>query len=125
MGSKEEAVVRSLYDCYRTGDRAALLDLYADDAVYHVWAWHKPFVGRDAIRAELDRQFDLVSDYRTTILNIFSKGAVVFTEIIDTFKHSGKDVTMHGASGVEVNPAGKITAQRDYSDSQELKQQLG
>jgi ketosteroid isomerase-like protein len=124
MGSKEEAVVRSAVDCYGTGDRDALLDHYADDATYHVSAWHKPTVGRDAIRAELDRQFDLVSDYRPTILNIFSQDSLVFVEGIDQFKYSGKDATMHWCSVVEIDAAGKITKQRDYADSQELKAQL-
>jgi hypothetical protein len=41
MGSREEEVVRSLYNCYATGDRAALVDLYSDEAVYHVAAWHE------------------------------------------------------------------------------------
>jgi ketosteroid isomerase-like protein len=127
MGSKEEAVARSAIDCYATGDRAALVDLYSDEAVYHVNAWQEPLVGRDAIRAEIDRQFDLVSDYRTTIVNIFSKDSVVFSEGIDTFKHSrsgGKDVTSHWARVQEINPAGKIISLRDYWDSQEQEGQL-
>jgi hypothetical protein len=81
----------------------------SDDAVYHVNAWQPPVVGRDAIRAELDRQFDLVSDYRSTTLNIFSKDAVVFIEGIGTFKHSvssGKDVTGHWTSVQEIKSSG-------------------
>ena len=124
MGSKQEAVFRSWLDCYAAGDRAAALDHYSDDATYHVAAWHQPLVGRDAIRAELDRQFDSISDYRYTIRNIFSTDAVVFVEGIDAFKYGGKDVTTHWCSVHEINPAGKITAQRDYLDMKELEAQL-
>jgi hypothetical protein len=124
VGSKQEAVSRSWLDCYAAGDRGALLDHYSDDASYHVIASRPALVGREAIRAELDRQFDRVSDYRSTILNICSTDAVVFIEGIDTFKHSGRDVTLHWSSVQEISSAGKIRTQRDYWDSKELEAQL-
>ena len=124
MGIEQENVTRSWIACYAAHDKAALLDHYADDARYHVHAWHEPFEGRDAIRAELDRQFGLVSDYRSAILNICSTDSVVFIEGIDQFRHSGRDISVHWSSVQEIDRNGKIAVQRDYADSKELETQL-
>jgi limonene-1,2-epoxide hydrolase len=123
MRSKQEAVVRSWLDCL-FADLDHTVDHYSDDATYHVAAWKPPLVGRDAIRAELEQLFGLQTDYRYTILNIASTDAVVFIEVVDAFKYGGKDVTMHWSSVLEINPAGKITAQRDYYDMKEFEAQL-
>ena len=122
MGKERRAVTRSWLDCYAAHDPSALLTstpttlpTTSTPGTIHLW-------GKSTIRAELDRQFDVVSDYRSTILNIFSTDTVVFAEGIDTFKHaqSGKDVTAHWTSVQEITPEGKISSQRDYADSAEL-----
>jgi ketosteroid isomerase-like protein len=46
MGSQQEAVVRSSFDCFAADDVAALVDHYSDDAVFYFAAWHKPLVVR-------------------------------------------------------------------------------
>lgn len=127
MGIEQERVTRAWLACYAAHDKAGLLDFCADNANYHVHAWHDPLVGREAIRGELDRQFDLVSDYRSTILNVSSTDAVVFIEGIDTFKHAKAtgDVTVHWTSVQEINSDGRISKQRDYSDSAELTSHFG
>jgi limonene-1,2-epoxide hydrolase len=98
---------------------------FADDATYHVAAWHEPLVGRDAVRDGLERELRaLSSDYRYTILNMASTDAVVFMEVVDGFKRNGKDVTMHSTCVFEINQAGKITARRDYYDTKEFEARL-
>ena len=124
MGSQQETVVHSWVDCYFTQDLTAVMDLYADDAAYHRDAWKPPFVGREAIRAEIAQQFGATSDYRITISNLISTDALVFIEGVDNFRYGGKDITMHWSSVWELNPAGKITAQRDYADSAEFRGQI-
>jgi limonene-1,2-epoxide hydrolase len=123
MGTQQEDVVRSLLDCLFV-DLDKTVDHYSQDAIWHAAAWKPPVVGRDAIRAELDPMYRVQSDYRYTLLNIASTDAVVFIEIVDAFKYDGKDLTMHWSSALEVSPAGKITAQRDYYDMQEFETQL-
>jgi limonene-1,2-epoxide hydrolase len=124
MGSRQEDVVRSWLDCLAVGDLEGVIDHYSEDARYHVAAWHEPLVGRNAIRAELSQQLARLSDYRYTLLNIASTDAVVLIEVVDSFKLGGKDVIMHWSSVQEINPAGKITAQRDYYDMKEFEAQL-
>jgi limonene-1,2-epoxide hydrolase len=48
----------------------------------------------------------------------------VFFEAVDNFNYGGKTVTLHWASVWEIDIAGKISAQRDYWDAQELAAQL-
>ena len=124
MGARQEAAVRSWIDCVVAHDLSAIVDLYTDDAAYHVNAWRKPLVGRDAIHAEIARQFDRSSDDEITILNIFSTDAIVVFEAVDNFRSGGKDFTLHWSSVWEIDPAGKISAQRDYWDGKELEAQL-
>ena len=121
MGTRQEAVVAAWIDCFVAQDLEGIVELYSDDAAYHVAAWHEPLVGRDAIRAEIGQQFDRVSDDEISVLNIVSTDEVVFFEAVDTFKYRGKDVTLHWASVWEINPSGKIAAQRDYWDAKELE----
>ena len=123
MGHQHEEVVRSFLDCIVAGDLEAAIDHYADDAILHVAAWRDPLVGREAIRHTLQREVAL-SDYRYTILNIASNEAVTFIEVVDDFKHDGKDVTMHWSGVWEINHAGKITARRDYWDEKEFEARL-
>ena len=92
-------MVRSWHTSYAAGDRLAALDHYADDAIWYLNWWREPHVGRDAIRAELDRQHDGFANYRSEIVNLFSNDGVVFIEGIDTFTMGGKDATMHSVHG--------------------------
>ena len=123
MGSQQEAVVRSMLDCLFV-DLDKTVDHYAADARYHTVAWKPPVVGRDAIRAELYQLFRLQSDYRYTVRSIASTDAVVFIEIADAFTYDGKDMTMHWSSVLEISPAAKISAQRDYYDMKEFETQV-
>jgi limonene-1,2-epoxide hydrolase len=124
MGSRQEAVVRSWIDCFVAQDLDGIVDLYSDDAAYHVAAWREPVVGRDAIRAEIAQQFERVSDDEISVLSILSTDEAVFFEAVDNFNYGGTAVTLHWASVWDVDIRGKIGAQRDYWDAQELKAQL-
>jgi limonene-1,2-epoxide hydrolase len=50
--------------------------------------------------------------------------SIVFFEPVDNFRISGRDVMLHWSSVWELDPAGKITTQRDYWDAKELAAQL-
>jgi limonene-1,2-epoxide hydrolase len=123
MGSQEEAVVRSMLECLFV-NLDDTVDHYSDDAIYHVAAWKQPLVGREAIRIGLEPQFRAQTDYRYTLRNIASADAVVFIEIVDSFRYNGKNLTMHWSSVLEVDPSGKIAVQRDYYDMKEFETQV-
>jgi limonene-1,2-epoxide hydrolase len=124
MGTREEGFVRSLLDSLAAADRDAAAEHFSENAVYHVNAWHEPVNGRDAVRAELERQAGIYTDFRYQIVNIASTASLVFTERVDSMTIAGKDVTLHWASAHEVNAAGEVVACRDYYDMKELEVQL-
>jgi limonene-1,2-epoxide hydrolase len=96
-----------------------LLDRMSPDARYHVRAWQEPFVGHDAIRAELLRQAPLFSDGRYETVNVASVGHTVFSERVDSVMIAGKRATFHLVDVFEVDADGKIASWRTYSDSGE------
>ena len=121
--SGHEDMVRRWHECYVTGDRAAAIDYYADDATWQVSWWRDPLVGRDAIEVALERQFAGISDYRSELVNLVSKDAVVFLEGIDNFTVDDNLLTLHWSTVLEINAEGKIAQQRDYWDTRELEGQ--
>jgi limonene-1,2-epoxide hydrolase len=97
----------------------------AADARYQVHAGDDPFVGHDAIRAELLRQASGMSDVRNEIVTIGSVRQIVFTERLDSLVVNNKSLTVHIAGVFEVDAAGKIAAWRDYFNSAEIAVQFG
>jgi limonene-1,2-epoxide hydrolase len=92
----------------------------ASDAQYHVFAWHEPFVGHDAIRGELLRQTPLFSPDGCEIINVASVGRTVFIERIDRVVMDGARFGVHVVGVLEVDANGKIASWRDYCDSAEI-----
>ena len=115
------------FECQRldSSEVARLLSHMAPDAKYHVSAWEPPFVGHDAIRAELLQQGEVVTDVHSEILSIASAGQTVFTERFDFGTMSGKPAEFHIAGVFEVGDDGKITAWRDYFDTKEMEAHVG
>ena len=102
MGVEQEAAVRAFIadlegEQLDTAQIERVVNRMTPDAEWHVVAWHDPFVGRDAIRAEFLRQAQLFRDLRIEILAIASIGGIVFTERIDTMLLRGKPLRAHFA----------------------------
>jgi len=129
MGVEQEAAVRA-FMTELEGDRwdAARVERavsrMASDGHYFVHAWDDPFVGHDAIRAELLRQAPGMTDLKNEILMIGSIGQLVFTERLDSLLLYDKPLSVHIAGVFEVDTSGKIAAWRDYSDSREIAVQV-
>ena len=130
MGVEEEAVVREFLAEFE-GDQLdpaqvdRLLSYMAPDAKFHVCAWEPPFVGHDAIRAELLREGQGFTDMRIEILGIASADQRVFTERLDRMTMNAKPVEFHIAGVFEVDDDGKIAVWRDYFDTKEIEMQAG
>jgi limonene-1,2-epoxide hydrolase len=101
------------------------VEFTAQDARYHVFPTHDPFVGRDAIRAELLRQAPLLSDIRFEILNVASTGNTVFVQRRDCVTMFGKAAKFHVVGVFEFDASGKIVNWRDYLDSAEIAAKVG
>jgi limonene-1,2-epoxide hydrolase len=125
MGAEQEAVVRAFLATFESHRLDAahvdrLLSYMAADAKFRVCAWEPPFVGHDAIRAELLRQGQGFTDLRVEILLIGSLGQSVFTERLDYMTMRAKPGAFHLAGVFEVDDDGKIAVWRDYFDSREI-----
>jgi len=130
MGIEQETAVRSFLaetegEKWDSARIERVLSHMAPDARYQVFAWEEPFVGHDAIRADLHRQGQLFRDLQVVIVTIGSVGQLVFTERQDSMTINGTAVTFHTAGVFEVDDAGKIAAWRDYLDSKEVETKVG
>jgi limonene-1,2-epoxide hydrolase len=129
MGVAQEAAVRALLEELEGEERDSarverVVTRMAADARYQIHAGDDPFVGHDAIRAELLRQASRMSEIRNEIVTIGSVGQIVFTERLDSFTMNDKSLTVHIAGVFEVDAAGKIAAWRDYFNSGEIAAQV-
>jgi limonene-1,2-epoxide hydrolase len=130
MGVEQEAAVR-LFMAELEGEHwdparvERAVSRMASDCRYFVHAWDDPFVGHDAIRAELLRQAPGMTDLRNEILTIGSVGQIVFTERLDSLLLNDTPLSVHIAGVFEVDTRGKIASWRDYSDSREIAVQVG
>jgi len=105
-------------------DHDRVLSLLADDVRYHVSAWKEAVVGPTAVRAELERQASIFSDFHADIVNAVASDRLVITERVDSFKIAGKPITLHWLGVFEFDADDKISGIRDYYDMQELESQL-
>ena len=85
-----------------------------------------PIVGRDASRAELERQNSMASGLLSgsEIRSVASNDRQVFVERVDVFEMGGKPITLHITGVIDVE-GGKVSGWREYWDNADLAQQLG
>jgi limonene-1,2-epoxide hydrolase len=130
MGAENEAAARALFaelegEQQDTAQVERVIGRLAPEARYQIFAWEEPFVGHDAIRAELLRQAAILRDVRLEIVTIGSADNVVFMERIDSMLLRGKPLTCHIAAVLKIDTDGKIAAWREYLDSREVSVQVG
>jgi limonene-1,2-epoxide hydrolase len=128
VGVEQEQVVLAFLEHTKRQqiDVDGMVDQLANDIAYEVWVPSTPRVGRDAVRAELERQGAVSTGLLpgSEVRNIASNDRVVFVERIEVVEMAGKPLTLH-ISGVFEVVDGKITAYRDYYDTANIASQLG
>jgi limonene-1,2-epoxide hydrolase len=97
----------------------------APDAHYYLYAWAEPFVGHDAIKAELLKQAPTYKDASFEFLNFASTGQTVFVERLDRMTINDKYAEFHIVGVFEVDANGRIASWRDYFDSAEITTKVG
>jgi limonene-1,2-epoxide hydrolase len=130
MGDREEAAVRAFvaeFDCDEFSDAIpGMVQLMSPEIHYHVYAWERPIVGRDAVRDELVRQSEMgFGGLRSQIVTMASANNLVFVERLDSMTIRRRPITVHAAAVFEVDREGKILSWRDYYDSREITTKLG
>ncbi|MDP9333210.1 MAG: nuclear transport factor 2 family protein [Actinomycetota bacterium] len=103
-----------------------MVGLLSEDVSYEVFVPSPQRVGRDAVRAELERQNATATGILpgSEIRNIASNDHAVFTERIEVTEMAGKPLRLHINGVFEVDD-GKIVAWREYYDTGNVASQLG
>ena len=128
MGAQQETVVREMLAAW--GDRDNPRDLerivagFADDARWTLYMPDGPTViGRNAIRAELERQATYVEAVESEVVLIASSGDMVIAERRDRFVRAGRPIERSIAGAFELDGDGRIIAWRDYFDGLDFARQ--
>jgi hypothetical protein len=66
MTAPDQDVYAAFRAAVEAGDVGAAIALFADDAVFHSPVAHRPYHGRDALRAVLSAVFTVFEDFRYT-----------------------------------------------------------
>ena len=115
-------VVRRFCAAWSDGNIDALLEYFADDAVYHNIPV-APVVGRDAIRTTIEGFTAGVDRIDFKVTNIAANGDVVLTERVDVFVTGERSIELPVMGTFELAD-GRITAWRDYFDLNQFMSQL-
>jgi limonene-1,2-epoxide hydrolase len=130
MGAEQEAIVREFMDAWGDGsqrepDVEKIVSMLSEDIVWQLWIPGGPTLrGRDAIRADIDRQLGFATFMRCGPVHVASGDRVVFTERTDQFQSNGTTIDHHLVAVFEVDDDGKIAAWREYFDPGDVNQQL-
>ena len=115
-------LVRQFCAVWSKGDLDAIIDFFADDAVYHNIPVD-PVTGREAIRATIEGFTTGVDSIEFRVLHIVGSGSVVMTERVDVFTFPTTTIELPVMGTFEV-AGDKITAWRDYFDLNQFMSQM-
>jgi limonene-1,2-epoxide hydrolase len=115
-------LVRRFCDAWAVGDLDAILDFFADDAVYHNIPV-APVTGRERIRSTIETFMSGVDKVEFRVLHLAAVGDAVLTERVDVFTAPGRTIELPVMGTFEIAD-GRITAWRDYFDLNQFMSQL-
>jgi limonene-1,2-epoxide hydrolase len=117
-------IITAFCATWKEKDQDALMDFFADDAVYHNIPIDPPSVGKEAIRATID-MFTTAPDSLEFVVHHQAENAdgIVMNERTDHFKIGDATISLRVMGSFELKD-GKITAWRDYFDMQQYINQM-
>ncbi|MEX1254533.1 MAG: SgcJ/EcaC family oxidoreductase [Dehalococcoidia bacterium] len=107
------ALVERFCAAWNKADIPAIIDFFADDAVYHNMPI-QPIQGKDAIKGMIEQFMAPFEGCDWQVLHIAASGDVVLTERVDKFL-GAKKIELPVMGTFEIKD-GKIAAWRDYFD---------
>jgi limonene-1,2-epoxide hydrolase len=115
-------LVQQFCAVWSKGDLDAIMQFFADDAVYHNIPVD-PVTGLDAIRATIEGFTGGVDSIEFRVRNIVAAGDVVMTERVDVFIFPTATIELPVMGTFEVADD-KISAWRDYFDLNQFMSQI-
>jgi limonene-1,2-epoxide hydrolase len=129
MGATVEKIVTDFIGQFRDSwpaDLDVALQALAEDAYYQIVVpTIAPIRGRANILAELRMMMEKIGAQRHEMKTVGAGGNSVFTERIDYSQRNGKWSAIPLVAVFEVNPAGKISAWREYLDLVHISREHG
>ncbi len=109
-----EKTIRDFIDAWPRLDVAEIVTYFAEDGVYHNMML-EPVKGREALTGFIGAFAANWTDTKWELVNVASKGDLVFAERVDRMKVGGKPVALP-CCGVFEMADGRIKVWRDYFD---------
>lgn len=109
-----EQVIRDFIAAWSRLDADELVQFFCEDGTYHNMP-AQPVTGRDALRPFISGFLKGWSSTEWDVLNLVSKGDIVFAERLDRTVAGGKSVNLP-CCGVFEMKDGRIKVWRDYFD---------
>lgn len=132
MANQNESNVRAFLDEFHASSKPDFARLterfFAIAARYQpLVPMRAPAVGRDAVRDELERQYEFYRDCKCVIHRVGSGDGCVFTERTDTvtLNHDGREIETRLNAVFDMDEDGKILFWREYYDSGDLVKKIG
>lgn len=132
MAKPQEDFIREFCELWGDGSDSSrpqvdkILAMMAEDAEWQLWVPGGPTIkGREALRAEIERQMSFVTNNKCNIIHIVSSDTIVMTERADDAVTRGKPMPHCMVAVYELNEQGLISRWREYLDTEDLKQKSG
>jgi len=130
MGQKQENIIREFLDAWgdetHRPDVAKIVSMFAPDGQWTLYVPNGPVIrGREALRAEIERQLTYVSWTCCGLVQILSDDRRVVTERADQFCKNGRVVSHQLMAIYELDADGLITDWREYFDLFDVARQSG
>ena len=110
-----------LLDCWRRLNLEDALSRISDDAQFTPDCKSAPVIGREAIRKVWAGYMQVIKKYEFEVRAAVASDDVVMIERREVLGMNGKELDLAIVAVFEINPAGKITAWRDYWDTSTAK----
>lgn len=115
LQDRNERLTRAFFKAWEQADEEAIVDFFADDAIYHNMPY-KPVEGIANIRKAVAGFLKTGEDMTFDLIKLVVAGDSVVTERVDGWTHKGKRKSLPVLGMLEFNDAGKLTGWREYFD---------
>jgi len=115
LQDRNERLTRAFFKAWEQADEEAIVDFFADDAIYHNIPY-KPVEGIANIRKAVAGFLKTGEDMTFDLIKLVVAGDSVVTERVDGWTHKGKRKSLPVLGMLEFNDAGKLTGWREYFD---------
>ena len=115
LQDRNERLTRAFFKAWEQADEEAIVDFFADDAIYHNMPY-KPVEGIANIRKAVAGFLKTGEDMTFDLIKLVVAGDSVVTERVDGWTQKGKRKSLPVLGMLEFNDAGKLTGWREYFD---------